>query len=92
MKTREAGGWHGLPRPQTEVIGQWPSSPGQGSWATGNAGEGRVESVRSQGYLDSVGDILEAWVRDLEKQKSQGVPGVGGWWEAVMGWVRSAEG
>lgn len=92
MKIREVGGRHGLPRPQTEVIGQRPSSPGQGSWATGNAGEGRVGSVRSQGYLDLVGDVLEASVRDLEKQKSQGVPGVGGWWEAVMGWVRSAEG
>lgn len=77
MKTREVGGRHRLPRPQTEVIGQWPSSPGQGSWVTRNAGEGRVGSVRSQGYLDSVGDVLEASVRDLEKRKGQGVPGVG---------------
>lgn len=44
------------------------------------------------GYLASVGDVPEASVRDLEKRKGQGVPGRGGWWEAVMGWVRRVAG
>lgn len=48
--------------------------------------------MRSQGYRDSVGDVPEAFVRDLEKRTGQGVPGVGGWWEEVMGQVRSVEG
>lgn len=42
-------------------------------------------SGRSRGYLDSVGDVLEASVRDLEERKSQGVPRVGGWWGASWG-------
>lgn len=38
-------------------------------------GEERVESVRSQGYLDSVGDVLEPLVRDLQEREGQGVHG-----------------